>query len=255
MISCQNLVTGYRNAVISDSVSLHVRSGEWFTLIGPNGCGKTTLLRTVAGLLPPVSGEILLSGKQISAYKPRELARLRAYLPQSGEIPALTAGELVRHERYPYRASYASRRMTAADAAAVERAMQITGVSAWKDRQMSSLSGGERQRAYLAMSAAQDAPLLLWDEPTTYLDVGATLDILDLTKTLHQSGKTILMTLHDLSAALVCSDRVGLMDQNGALVRVGTPNQLVASGDIDRVFGVATHAVRQNNQVRYIFTK
>lgn len=253
MLDLTQLSTGYPGAPVSQNLNLQIGPGELVTLIGPNGCGKTTLLKTAAGLLPPLSGSVRLDGREVSQYPSRELARLRAYLPQVREVPDITVEALVRHGRFPYLGF--SRQMTAHDWDCVERAMELTGVSPWRTRPMAALSGGQRQRVYLAMTVAQETPLLLWDEPTTFLDINYRLSIMDLARQLNREGKTIVMTLHDLSDALTVSDRVCLMDAQGTVCMTDTPQRVFQSGAVDRVFSVRSQQVRlPSGDAAYVFT-
>ena len=253
MIECINLVTGYAGTAVSRQIDLTVRKGELLSLIGPNGCGKTTLLRTMAGLLPPQAGAVRLEGRDLGEMTERELARSRAYLPQLRETPDITVGALVAHGRFPYLGF--SRQMTAHDRAQVDRAMEVTGVTGWRHKKLRQLSGGQRQRVYLAMTVAQDTTVLLWDEPATYLDVGSRLSVMELARQLNQSGKTVVMTLHDLSDALTLSDRVCLMDGDGQLVMTAPPGEVFRSGALDRVFSVRTEQVRlSGGGLSYVFT-
>ena len=253
MIECINLVTGYAGTAVSRQIDLTVRKGELLSLIGPNGCGKTTLLRTMAGLLPPQEGAVRLEGRDLGEMTERELARSRAYLPQLRETPDITVGALVAHGRFPDLGF--SRQMTAHDRAQVDRAMEVTGVTGWRHKKLRQLSGGQRQRVYLAMTVAQDTTVLLWDEPATYLDVGSRLSVMELARQLNQSGKTVVMTLHDLSDALTLSDRVCLMDGDGQLVMTAPPGEVFRSGALDRVFSVRTEQVRlSGGGLSYVFT-
>ena len=253
MIECINLVTGYAGTAVSRQIDLTVRKGELLSLIGPNGCGKTTLLRTMAGLLPPQEGAVRLEGRDLGEMTERELARSRAYLPQLRETPDITVGALVAHGRFPYLGF--SRQMTAHDRAQVDRALEVTGVTGWRPKKLRQLSGGQRQRVYLAMTVAQDTTVLLWDEPATYLDVGSRLSVMELARQLNQSGKTVVMTLHDLSDALTLSDRVCLLDGDGQLVMTAPPGEVFRSGALDRVFSVRTEQVRlSGGGLSYVFT-
>ena len=252
MIECVNLETGYPGTAVSQQLDLTVRRGEILSLIGPNGCGQTTLLRTLAGLLPPQAGSVQAEGRDLAQLSERELARFRAYLPQLRETPDITVGALVAHGRFPYLGF--SRQMTAHDREQVDRAMEITEVAQWRHKKLRQLSGGQRQRVYLAMTVAQETPLLLWDEPATYLDVGSRLAVMELARRLNQSGKTVVMTLHDLSDALTVSHRVCLMDGAGTVVMAAPPEAVYRSGALDRVFSVRTEQVRSpSGGVAYLF--
>ena len=235
MLELRGIAAGYGGTPVLREVSFTVPKGSLTALIGPNGCGKTTLLRAAARQLPLLAGEILLDGRPVSAYGRTEFARKAAFMPQVRSVPAITAGALVAHGRFPHLGF--SRRLRPEDRAAVQAAMEATGVADWANRDLRALSGGERQRVYLAMALAQDTDLILLDEPTTYLDPGRQFELLDLIASLPGRGKTVVMVLHDLSHALRYSTQLLLLEQ-GRLVQRGTPEELYAGGQLDRVFGI-----------------
>ena len=235
MLELRGIAAGYGGTPVLREVSFTVPKGSLTALIGPNGCGKTTLLRAAARQLPLLAGEILLDGRPVSSYGRTEFARKAAFMPQVRSVPAITAGALVAHGRFPHLGF--SRRLRPEDRAAVQAAMEATGVEDWANRDLRALSGGERQRVYLAMALAQDTDLILLDEPTTYLDPGRQFELLDLIASLPGRGKTVVMVLHDLSHALRYSTQLLLLEQ-GRLVQRGTPEELYAGGQLDRVFGI-----------------
>ena len=235
MLELRGIAAGYGGTPVLREVSFTVPKGSLTALIGPNGCGKTTLLRAAARQLPLLAGEILLDGRPVSSYGRTEFARKAAFMPQVRSVPAITAGALVAHGRFPHLGF--SRRLRPEDRAAVQAAMEATGVADWTNRDLRALSGGERQRVYLAMALAQDTDLILLDEPTTYLDPGRQFELLDLIASLPGRGKTVVMVLHDLSHALRYSTQLLLLEQ-GRLVQRGTPEELYAGGQLDRVFGI-----------------
>ena len=235
MLELRGIAAGYGGTPVLREVSFTVPKGSLTALIGPNGCGKTTLLRAAARQLPLLAGEILLDGRPVSSYGRTEFARKAAFMPQVRSVPAITAGALVAHGRFPHLGF--SRRLRPEDRAAVQAAMEATGVADWANRDLRALSGGERQRVYLAMALAQDTDLILLDEPTTYLDPGRQFELLDLIASLPGRGKTVVMVLHDLSHALRYSTQLLLLEQ-GRRVPRGTPEELYAGGQLDRVFGI-----------------
>ena len=235
MIEFCHVTAGYGGVPAVRDVSLHIPRGKITAVIGPNGCGKTTLLRAAVRQLPLSGGEILMDGRSVSDYGRKEFARAASFMPQVRTVPSITVGGLVAHGRFPHLGL--SRQLRQADRAAVERAMEETGVSAWAGRDLRELSGGERQRVYLAMALAQETEVIFLDEPTTYLDLGRQFEVLGLIRTLNSRGKTIVMVLHDLAQALGYSHQTVLLEQ-GRLVLCAGAEALYESGEIDRVFGV-----------------
>lgn len=235
MIRISHLCAGYGEKTVLQDLSFSIDNGSVTTLVGPNGCGKTTLLRALTGQLSAITGDISICGKDIAAYNRKELARTVALLPQTRNTPDLTVEALVEHGRYPHLGF--SRRLTEKDRQIVSRAMEQTDVSHLAHRHLSELSGGQQQRAYIAMALAQDAQIIALDEPTAHLDLQHQFELLELVRKLQEAGKTVVLVLHDLDHALRCSDRLVLLEQ-GRLVQWGTPRALLDSGALDQVFRI-----------------
>ena len=252
MIELCTLRAGYEGVEKLHDVSLRCPEGRITALIGPNGSGKSTLLKAIAGLLPCMSGRVLLSGEENTALTRQKLAQTLAYLPQSRNIPDISVRRMVLHGRFPY-LGY-PRRYRPEDYAIVDSALAQTGMHLHRNALMSRLSGGERQKVYLAMAIAQDTPIVLLDEPTTYLDIGHQLWVLQMMQDLRAAGKTVVVVLHDLNLALRCADSVALLEE-GRLVAADTPKSLAESGLIDRVFQVSTQAcVDRDKNPHYLFS-
>ena len=238
MIEFRHVSAGYHETDVLKDISLHIQGGSITALVGPNGCGKTTLLRAAARQLPLRRGDILLHGRPISDFGRIEFARTAAFMPQVRNMPCITVEGLVSHGRFPYLGL--SRKLRPEDKEAVWQAMEDTGILPWAGRELRELSGGERQRVYIAMALAQGTGIIFLDEPTTYLDLHYQFELLELVQELNRRGKTIVMVLHDLSHALRYSSRVVLM-QSGRVVLHGTPEELFASQKLDEVFHIRAH--------------
>lgn len=235
MLELRKLSAGYDGQDTIRDVSLSFQPGRIYTIVGRNGCGKSTLLKACAGLLQPSGGSILLDGQELERYEPVERARRISYLSQSRNTPGINVERLVEHGRYPRLTS--PRRLNAEDRMAVENALEIMQVTSLRYKNVQELSGGERQRVYIAMQLAQDAPVLLLDEPTTYMDIDYQLSLLDLLRQLRASGKTVVLVLHDLQQALNVSDEIIVMD-NGGIVSAASPDATLSGGVLERVFHV-----------------
>ena len=236
-------------SAVSD-LNLHIREGELLGLIGPNGAGKTTLLRALAGLNPHYTGTIELAGRELRSYTARELARVRAILPQERAAAAgLTVRELVAYGRFAHAGRF-SLRTGAADRDAVAWAMEMANVGAFAARDVHTLSGGERQRVFLAMALSQKPRLLLLDEPTTYLDIAHQLRVMEITRRLStEHGMTILMVLHDMAHAMQYADDIILV-RDGSIAATGTPTEVLTEERIADVFGVRVELLRASGGTR-----
>lgn len=233
MIEANNLCFSYGKAPLLQGLSFRLEPGRFYGIIGPNGSGKTTLIRLLTRLERPTDGTLSLEGKDYASLKPKELARQVGLLPQGRDLPQLTAGQLVADGRYPH--TGLSGRLTDEDRIAIQGAMEQTDTLQFAERPLSTLSGGERQRVYMAMLLAQDPRYLFLDEPTTYLDIGGQLQLMEQLKRLKK--KCTVAMLHDLPLALHYCDTL-LVLEKGRMMGMGSPKELVSSGLIQRVFGV-----------------
>ncbi|HAO5610030.1 TPA: ABC transporter ATP-binding protein [Listeria monocytogenes] len=236
---------------ILKNVSFTIQKNKINTIVGPNGSGKSTLLEILARLLSPNSGDVLLEGKSIFEWKAKEFAQNVAIVHQSNVLPnELMVKELLYFGRLPYK----NWRMTQTkeDDLAVERALMQTELTEKAEKFVDSLSGGERQRVFIATALVQDTPILLLDEPTTFLDMYFQLEILELVKRLNQEENlTIVMILHDLNQALMYSDHLIVM-KNGEVVAKGEPEELLTTDLIAETYGVVADVLNDANNGKYI---
>ena len=240
MLNLQHLSAGYGEKTILHDISLNFPAGTVTAILGPNGCGKSTLLRAAAGLLPLSAGTAAVDGP---------VSRAIAYLPQPRPVPDMTAQQLVLHGRFPWLSW--PRRYRESDIAIAKAAMDRLGIGKFADRPLGELSGGTRQKCFLAMALAQEAPTLLLDEPTSFLDVGHQLKLMALCRCLASEGKAVALVLHDLPLALQWADRVAVMDQ-GRMLALGTPEEIWSSGILDRVFGVEVRRLEGDGGTQYV---
>ncbi|HEY0124765.1 MAG TPA: ABC transporter ATP-binding protein [Rhizobium sp.] len=219
LLSVEGLSAGYGKRLILDGISLSIPEATMTMLVGPNGSGKSTLLSVMARLLKPMGGTVSLDGKALHAMPTREVARRLGLLPQSPLLPeGLTVYDLVSRGRYPHQGFL--RQWTEADEEAVQHALAVTDTLEFAGRPVDSLSGGQRQRCWIAMALAQETPVILLDEPTTFLDLHYQVEVLDLLRHLtREHGRTIVAVLHDLNFALQYADRLIFL-KNGAIAGI-----------------------------------
>lgn len=242
-LQARELAAGYGATRILDDLDLDVPCGQLTALLGPNGCGKSTLLRTMARLAAPIDGSVRLDGEDIHRKPTREVARRLGMLPQSPSAPeGLRVRELVAQGRFPHQGLL--RQWTKKDEVCVEQALAITGIEALAERPLGTLSGGQRQRCWIAMTLAQETPLILLDEPTTFLDLRYQLEILELMVQLtHHHGRTVVAVLHDLNQAAAHADYM-VMLREGKVYAEGPPEEVFTAKNIEAVFGVACSILR-----------
>lgn len=236
-LHARGISVGYGDRLVIDQLDLVVETGAITALIGPNACGKSTLLRALARLLALREGSVLLDGSDLHALPTREVARRLGILPQSPIAPeSITVGDLVWRGRHPHQ-RFGSRR-TLADTDAVLDALLATGTADLVERRVDSLSGGQRQRVWISMALAQGTPYLLLDEPTTYLDVTHQVEVLDLLVDLNATrGTTFVLVSHDLNQAARYADRLVAL-RDGEVIAHGRPEQVLTPDLIERTFGL-----------------
>lgn len=199
MIRLKNIISGYSGTEIIKNIDISFEKGSITSIIGKNGCGKTTLLKTASWLLKPFSGNIMLDGESIYNIPDKKLAKKISFLPQIRIAPNISVYNLVMHGRFPYLGF--PRIPHDEDRAIVENALEKLGLKKYRNKNVKELSGGERQKVYLAMVLAQDTDYIFLDEPTTYLDINHQLEILDIIKELRSMGRAVIMAIHDLNSA------------------------------------------------------
>lgn len=231
----------YDKRLIVDNLSLDIPAGSFTAIIGPNACGKSTLLRAMAGLLAPTAGRMILDGRDIATLAPRDIARRLGLLPQAASAPeGITVAELVARGRYVHQRLL--RQWSVEDREAVAAALRVTNVTDLAERRVEQLSGGQRQRVWIAMVLAQQTPLILLDEPTTYLDIAHQMDVLNLLHELNIAGRTIVTVLHDLNHAARYASHIIAM-KAGTVVAAGPPAEVITAATVSAVFGLATEVI------------
>ena len=250
MIELKNLAVGYSFHKVLENVDLSFRHGEVTALVGVNGSGKSTLIRTAMGLQSPLEGAVLLDGSPVHEIHPKERAKQMAYLAQFRSVPNITVERMVLHGRFPH-LSY-PRTYRQEDRERVRRAMEQAGVAELAHRPLNTLSGGQRQRVYLAMVLAQDASYVFFDEPTTYMDVGHQLEMMDIARALAAEGRGVVLAIHDLCLALRGADRIVVLSEGRACAK-GTAEEIWESGVLGQVFGVEVRRTNTPAGWRYYY--
>ncbi|MFI9503749.1 ABC transporter ATP-binding protein [Nocardia sp. NPDC052566] len=238
----ENLRLGYGPVTIVDDLTVHIPEGLVTMIVGTNACGKSTLLRGLARLLTPAEGGVYLGDAPISSLRSKDVARVLGLLPQSPVAPeGITVADLVGRGRYPHQGMF--RRWSAEDDAAVARAMQVTDTVELAARSVDELSGGQRQRVWIAMALAQRTPIMLLDEPTTFLDIAHQVDVLDLLADLNEKdGTTVVIVLHDLNLAARYGDHLIAM-KGGRIACEGAPSDVLTAELVEDVFGMRSQII------------
>ena len=234
-LQARDLQLAYDDNVVVDGLDLDVLEGTVTAVIGPTGCGKSTMLRALGRLMRPKRGHVLLDGKRIDKMPTREVAKVLGVLPQAPIAPeGLTVADLIARGRHPHQAWY--RQWSSDDEAAVAEALGWTGITEFAERTVDELSGGQRQRAWISMALAQGTDLVLLDEPTTFLDLAHQVDVLDLVERLNtEAGRTVVMVLHDLNMAARYAQRLIAM-RAGRIIAAGTPREVLTESLLREVF-------------------
>jgi iron complex transport system ATP-binding protein len=242
-LAAEQLTISYDEQPIVDQLSMTVPDGKVTALIGANGSGKSTILKTMARLLKAQSGHVYLDGKSINQMDTKQVAKQLAILPQHPIAPeGLTVSELISFGRYPHQKGLGT--LTKEDRKMIAWALEMTGLEEFAERPLEQMSGGQRQRAWIAMALAQGTDILLLDEPTTYLDMAHQLEVLQLLRRLNQEeGKTIVMVVHDLNHASQYADYV-IAIKRGSIVSQGKPSEVMTCEMIREVFGIEADIIR-----------
>ena len=235
-LRAENLTLSYDQRVVTQGLDVSIPDGSFTVIVGPNACGKSTLLKGLARLLKPKAGTVFLDGEPISGYSAKQVAHRLGMLPQTPIAPnGITVGDLVARGRYAHQSLL--RQWSRDDEAIVGEALRLTETLELSGRFVAELSGGQRQRVWLAMVLAQQTPIMLLDEPTTFLDIAHQIEVLDLCADLHDQGRTLVAVLHDLNLACRYADHLIAM-RAGAIVAEGHPSEVVTAELVQQVFGM-----------------
>ena len=241
-LAAESVTLAYDGRVVAADLGLEIPDRQVTAIVGPNACGKSTLLRALARLLRPRAGSVILDGEQIHRLPTKQVARTLGLLPQHPIAPdGIRVGDLVARGRTPHQSLF--RQWSCADENAVRDALAATGTADLAERSVDELSGGQRQRVWIAMALAQATDLLLLDEPTTFLDIAHQIDVLDLLAGLNrEAGRTIVVVLHDLNLACRYAHHLVAM-RDGRIVASGTPREVITADTVGEVFGLASMVI------------
>ncbi|CAG7613836.1 Iron(3+)-hydroxamate import ATP-binding protein FhuC [Paenibacillus solanacearum] len=242
-VEVTQLSKSYGAREVLSEISFHVERGEWFCILGPNGSGKSTLLHTISGVERPTAGEVHLDDRPVQRIQRKALAKSLAVLHQDALPPlGFTVREVIEMGRYPFQ-NWLGREPGEDDEQMVERILDWLKLRPMEGRTVDALSGGERQRVALGKAMAQEPKLLLLDEPTTFLDIGYQVDMMDrIRKWQQECGLTVISVLHDLNLAAQYCDRLMLL-QSGSIVGIGKPEDVMEAGLLERVYGTRPYVM------------
>ncbi len=250
IIELVNVCAGYEGHPVLEQLSMKIFPGQITVFVGPNGCGKSTLLKTISGLLKVSQGEIHICGQLQQTYTSSELARYLAYLPQKRNVPDITVEKMVLHGRFPY-LKYPKRYRKEDMQKAIKSLTQVD-MQSYANENVGSLSGGMQQKVYIAMALAQDTPVILLDEPTNFLDIAYQMRLMTLAREMADSGKAVVMVLHDLALALKNADYMVIME-NGKIAAQGTPQDVFKCGVLNQVYGVYIKSMETPEGLQYYY--
>ena len=248
MIELHHVTAGYGKQTVLHDMSLTIEKGSLTSIIGVNGCGKSTTLKAILGMIPLQGGKIMLDGENTSQLSRNAIARKIAYLSQGRNTPDMTVEQIVLHGRFPH-LSY-PRRYTGRDRAIAHNAMEQMGIADLAHKPLSALSGGMRQNTYIAMALAQDTDYVLLDEPTTYLDIAHQLELMKTLRKLASDGKGILAVTHDIQMAFTFSDRIILLDK-GTVLGSDVPREICRQQLLEQTMGVSLRCTDTGYSYRY----
>lgn len=235
-LTMEDVTMAYDNRVIAEHLNVTIPDNTFTAIIGPNGCGKSTLLRGFSRVLNPQQGKVLLDGRQLDSFKPKEIARELGLLPQTSIAPeGIRVYDLIARGRAPYQSLIQQWRTSDEDA--VAQALASTNLTELAARLVDELSGGQRQRVWVAMLLAQQTPIMLLDEPTTFLDIAHQYELLELLRAFNEAGKTVVTVLHDLNQAARYADHLIVM-KDGHVHATGTPEEVLTAEMVQGVFGL-----------------